>query len=396
MPFLGKKLSDLIEQDVQELKEMQVQERDTVEYKRDMYGDSDDEKREMLKDITSIANHRGGYIIIGIEESDEGIPTNIVGIEPSNHAERITGSCLTNIDRRIVGLAVEDISLSNGRVVVVISIPESLNAPHMVTYRGLNQFWKRHGRQKDKMTIDEIGEAFDKRLSNLNRLERFLFTRRAQILEKIGGQTQMVMSAAPSYLSGEKILDNQDKSLCQIIFNPPLLVGVIGGVSHSISCGQPYPTVNGLRADGSTPYHTEPSFDKYVEVFFNGYIDFGKAIERNAQYGTRLFGLDDTALIANFMMFVQAVYERYLPMMPVVVNFSILNAKDMWLVVSNPDEERKVKWQEQHLELGNFYADNISEKSKFLFKEICDRLWQSFNRKECNLVDNEGNFSVNK
>ncbi len=195
MVFRGRKLSDIKEQDLQRLKLDQVQERDTIEYKRAMYGHTDEEKREMLKDISSMANHRGGYLIIGIKEDEEGIPTDIVGIEASNHVERVTDSCLDNIDKRIVGLEIDDVPLSNGRVVVIISVPESMNAPHIVTFKGLNQFWKRHGRQKDKMTIDEIEEAFDKRLSNLNRLDRFLFTRKAEILESIGDKTYMVISS---------------------------------------------------------------------------------------------------------------------------------------------------------------------------------------------------------
>jgi hypothetical protein len=46
MIFRGKKLTDLQEQDLQRLVDDQVQERDTVEYKRDMYGNSDADKRE--------------------------------------------------------------------------------------------------------------------------------------------------------------------------------------------------------------------------------------------------------------------------------------------------------------------------------------------------------------
>jgi len=208
----------------------------------------------MLKDITSMANHRGGYLLIGIDENEEGIPTNVVGIEPGNHVERITSCCLDNIDKRIIGLDVKEIPLSNRRVVIVVSIPESTNAPHMVTHTGLNQFWKRHGRQKDKITVDEIGEAFDRRLSNLNRLDRFLFTSRAEILETIGEQTYMIISASPAYLRDEVIFNIHDENLHNLIFNPPRLQQV---VRTSISCGQPYHTVNGLRADNRTPYYSE-------------------------------------------------------------------------------------------------------------------------------------------
>jgi len=390
MVFRGKRLSSLQEQDLQRLVDDQVQERDSIEYKMGMYGNSDDDKREMLKDITSMANHRGGYIVIGIEADDEGIPTNVIGIEADNHVERIRSSCLDNIDKRIVGLDIEDIELSNNRVAIVISIPESINAPHMVTYKGLNQFWKRHGRQKEKMTTHEIGEAFDKRLSNLNRLDRFLFLRKTDILENIGEDTYMVISSSPALLSDEAILSVHDENLRGLILNTPHLAGHIGS---SISCGKPYPTINGLRADRGTPYYNDnPPLREYIEVFTNGFIEYGKLLEIDGQSGKHFAGAADTASIVNFMRFIQGVYDQYLPLRPLAVSFTIYNAKDMWLATSRSNEDKLVRWQKQHLELGKFYTDNISEERKLLTKAICDRLYQSFNRERCNQFDDAGTF----
>jgi hypothetical protein len=392
MIFRGKRISDLQEQVLQRLVDDQVQERDSVEYKKDMYGNSDDDKREMLKDITSMANHRGGYIVIGIEADDEGVPINVIGIETGNHVERIRNSCLDNIDKRIVGLDIEDISLSNSRVAIVISIPESINAPHMVTYKGLNQFWKRHGRQKEKMTTHEIGEAFDKRLSNLNRLDRFLVLRKTEILENIGEKTFMVISSSPALLLDEAVLSVHDENLRDLIQNTPRFAEGWG----AISCGKPYPTINGLRADGSTPYyHDNPPLREYIEVFSNGFIEYGKLfVEINSQSRKYFAGVADTALIVNFMGLIQEIYDKYLPLRPLVVSFTIYNAKDMYLAAShgNPEEDRLVRWQKQHLELGKFYTDNISEERKSLTKAICDRLYQAFNREKCNQFDDAGTF----
>ncbi|MEK9149281.1 MAG: RNA-binding domain-containing protein, partial [Candidatus Desantisbacteria bacterium] len=332
MIFRGKKLSDLQVEDLQRLVTDQVQERDTVEYKRDMYGNSDANKKELLKDITSMANHHGGYLLIGIDENDEGIPVNVVGIEPSNHDEQIRSCCLDNIDKRIIGLEVRGIPLGSGRAVIVISIPESFNAPHMVTHTGLNQFWKRHGRQKDKMTIDEVGEAFDRRLSNRNRLDRFLFTRKADILENIGEQTFMIMSASPAYLRDEIVLNNLDENLITLIQNPQRFQNIVMG----ISCGRPYPTINGLRADNRDPFNSDvTAVHSYIEIFSNGYLEFGTLIKRHPQNGIRIKSLVEPPLIVDFMGFVQSIYEQYLPFTPLVISFSILNAQGIWLAVSD-------------------------------------------------------------
>ena len=392
MIFRGKKLPDLEEQALQRLVDDQVQERDTVEYKRDIYGNSDDAKREMLKDITSMANHRGGYIVIGIEVDDEGIPTTVVGVEAGNHVERITSSCLDNVDKRMVGLEIKDIPLSNGRVVIIISIPESINAPHMVTYKGLNQFWKRHGRQKDKMTIDEIGEAFDTRLSNLNRLDKFVYTRKTEVLENIGDTPWMVMSSSPSYIRDEIVFDVHDEVLRSIILNPPKLKGMIG----DISCGQPHPTINGLRADNHSPYNTyyDTTLREYIEIFSNGYIEYGRLMREQEKLGLYFASEADTAYIVNFVRLIRKIYELYLPLTPVVVSCAIYNARGMWLAVSKhlTEKDELEKWKKQHLELGKFYVENTAEEFEILPKRISDRIWQAFHREKANVFDDAGTF----
>lgn len=393
MVFRGKRLSEITEQDLQKLIDDQVQQRDIIEYKSAMYDHSDEDKREMLKDITSMANHRGGYLIIGVEEDKEGIPLELVGIDAGNHVERIMDSCLDNVDKRIIGLEVEDVPLSTEKVVVIVCIPESINAPHMITFKGLNQFWRRHGRQKEKMTVDEIGEAFEKRLSNLNRLDRFLFTRKAEILESIGDKTYMVISSSPAYLRAEAILDIHDKNLRGILSNPPAFRGTFG----SINCGQPYPTINGLRADNRNPYwESEPIEGNYLEVFRNGYIEYGRFLPKNGEY-FRFTSLQNAAYIVNFVMFIEKIYGIYLPMMPLVLNLAIINARGMWLGTGgrfDDDDDRLVKWQGRHLELEKFYIENLAEEAKLLPKRISDRIWQAFHRDKAVIFDDEGNLTI--
>lgn len=385
MIFRGN-LSELEEKDLQRLVDDQVQERDTLEYKSIMYSYADDDKREMLKDISSMANHRGGHLIIGIQADDEGIPipTGLKGVELGNYVERIRNSCLDNIDKRIVGLEIEDIQLSGDKVAVIVSVPESINAPHMVTFKGLNQFWKRHGRQKDKMTVDEIGEAFEKRLSNMNRLDRFLFLRKAEILETIGDKTYMVISTSPAYLREEAVFDVQDKGLHDMIsaFQP-------------VNRGKPYPTLMGLRADNTVPYleNTPSKPRNYLEIFRNGYTEYGHLFEHE-QDGLCFLNAVDAQRIVDFVSFMEKVYGTYLPLTPLVLNFAIYNAKGMWLRVSQYSwsEDKLVQWQRQHLELEKLYIENLATEAKLLAKRICDLIWQAFHRERANVFDEAGNL----
>jgi len=84
----------------------------------------------------------------------------------------------------------------------------------------------------------------------------------------------------------------------------------------------------------------------------------------------------------------------YSPLLPLVVNLTIYNAKGMWLAVSSlPSEESKlVRWQKQHLELEKVYTENLTVERKLLTKKICDRLWQAFHYEKSNLFDDNGTF----
>ena len=389
MILRGRTASEIEREDLQRLLDAQLQERDTLEYKSAMYGNTDDDKREMLKDISSMANHRGGYLVIGMEEDAEGIPTCIVGIEQGNHVERISDSCLDNIDRRILGLGVDDIQLTNGRLAVIVSIPQSMNAPHMVTFKGLNQFWKRHGRQKDKMSVDEIADAFEKRASTLTRLERFLLARRLDILEEIGGHTYMVLSAMPAHWHGEAVIDIHDQQLHATMSSPPELPGR----PESLACGQPYYTFNGLRADDWHPYRSQSKGrTDYLEVFRNGYIEYGNLIATPDEQDIGFHVVANAVYIINFVNLIEEVYGTCFPLVPVVFNVAIYNATGMYLQGGNLRNADQVKWSKQHLELEKIYVNSMGEESKLLSKAINDRIWNAFHRERATIFDDKGDF----
>jgi len=240
------------------------------------------------------------------------------------------------------------------------------------------------------MTIDEIGDATDKTLSNSDPLDRFLSTRKAEILDSIGDETYMVLSSSPADLHDETIFNTDDQNLRGIIARPPQVVKLVEGMAD-ISCGLPYPTIHGLRAD------TPSSFDSrdYIEVYSTGYVEYGQQIKRSKDERLSLYFSSKyhTAHIVNFMRFIEEIYEPYLPSTPLVVNFAIYNARGMWLATGEGDE-KQVKWPEQHLELGKFYTENLSKERELLAKAIGDRLWQAFHYESSTLFNDSGAFEI--
>lgn len=129
MSLFGKSVEQLTEANLQWLVEQQVMEGNRLDYKRDMYGGGEDDRREMLRDVTAIANHRGGIILIGVDEDASGAASEILGVPTGKQADWIQSVCLTGIEERIVGLRVHEILLTNGNQVLAIDIPESLSTP---------------------------------------------------------------------------------------------------------------------------------------------------------------------------------------------------------------------------------------------------------------------------
>jgi len=167
----------------------------------------------------------------------------------------------------------------------------------------------------------------------------------------------------------------------------------------NIHCGLPYPTINGLRA--KTQYSSpsgELTEGEYIEVYSTGYIEYGQLIEPPARItedgdlGLIFASIYRTAYLVNFMRLVESIYEAYLPLASLIINFAIYNAKGMRFTI--PNQRLADKWSRQHLELGKFYTENLSEERKMLTKTIADRLWQAFHQDRATVFDDTGTFQT--
>lgn len=222
MSVFGKPLDQVTEADLQALVQNQVRERQTLEFKRDPYPTNDKGKREMLRDISSMANAYGGEVLIGLAETGDGIASGVVGISDGERmAQSIESSCLSNIDERIGGLKTQAVLLANRKHVVIIQIPQSLRMPHMVTFQGLNQFWIRHDRQKSPMSTDEIREACLRVEMLTEKLEAYLTRHLAAAEQFSPGKPNMAVSLTPMLVQKE-IIQTKNQKLREMLRDCPL------------------------------------------------------------------------------------------------------------------------------------------------------------------------------
>ena len=101
--MLNKPASQLAEADLQLLITDSVGERRNIDYKRDLPGTTDSDKKEFLADVSSFANAIGGFLIFGMTEAG-GFPTSICGTKATDtdrEGQRIDNLLASGLQPRI-------------------------------------------------------------------------------------------------------------------------------------------------------------------------------------------------------------------------------------------------------------------------------------------------------
>lgn len=161
-----RRISDITAQELKDLIGHQ-EENQWIEFKRTEYyrdpNDRERHEREICKDVTAIANAEGGYILIGVQETN-GVAQGFFTVNNFNRiVESINNICLQSIGPRIQNLEVMPRSFEwNGRdiTLVIIHIPPSEMHPHGFRWKGSTNFVKRYGAHIREYPISELAEAF--------------------------------------------------------------------------------------------------------------------------------------------------------------------------------------------------------------------------------------------
>lgn len=98
--------------------------------KRDTYGAKDDDKKELLKDVSSFANTIGGDILVRIDE-DKGEPTSIDGIAVADidkEKMRLEEIIRKGLEPR-VDFGIHSLKKPEGRHVLVIPTQSLVSSP---------------------------------------------------------------------------------------------------------------------------------------------------------------------------------------------------------------------------------------------------------------------------
>ena len=216
MIFELRPLSDIKNEEIVALVEEHRKEQQHLEFKVTVDLKDDKDRLEVLRDVASLANGGGGYLIVGIRDDGSGkaqkFEPTLVG-DTKKICQSMRSLCMDKIRERILNLELECRTVE-GNPIVIVRVPQSDRTPHMVSFNHRTDFVSRYEDGKREMTLAEIREAFvgDKLTrhlasieSSLNRLQvgKIDEDRQARALEaaKSGSTTPLLTNESGKVLS---------------------------------------------------------------------------------------------------------------------------------------------------------------------------------------------------
>lgn len=219
----------LTEEEINQLISLNVEESIHLDFKQaESLGKNDRKKLELAKDVSAFANSAGGYIVYGIRESNH-VADSFSFIDGNEITkEWIEQVIQTRIRRKIEGLKISPIRFNNDikKSIYVISIPESLLAPHMTSDK---RFYKRYNFESVQMEEYEIRNLYNRKektkliINNITTSKDIEYENKGELNEiefyKLGFQIENIGNAIEKYFKLIVTINFIDYSFKSNVFN---------------------------------------------------------------------------------------------------------------------------------------------------------------------------------
>lgn len=374
---------------IKRLVDNKIPEGKLIDYKESLSVSTVEEKKEFLADISSFANAEGGNLIYGVREED-GIPTEICGFNVDSidseklKLENLIRDCT---DPRVLGTIINYIALDNGKFVLVIYIPKSLNPPHVVKIGNHWRFYSRNSAGKYPMDMGEVRSAIILAEHFAERIKNFRIERVSKIISNdvnvpLADTSKIVIHLLPlvSFEKGYKL------DLSVYLDNYQNLKPLLGRISF-----QRY------NLDGILTYSTISNFrtaDSYLLLYYNGILETTNGSMLSSYDGSikkpRIEYIEKV-IINELKRFLTELSSLDISS-PIVITVSFLNVKGLMMGSYDLNYEFVHPVDRDHLFFPEVLMNDYSEQIELVIKPVFDSLWQAFGFPKCHHYNNQGEW----
>jgi hypothetical protein len=179
--------------DIQQLVDAQAEEGPTLEFKRDLPRDDRDSRKEFVADVCALANSKGGDMVFGIEEGENGAAGRVVpqDFNADSVITQLANVLADGLEPRLHGVLMRAVDIENGKV-LVIRVPRSFSGIHRSARDA--HFWVRESRSKRQLDVAGITSRVAEVLGRQDRLADFFARRYAAV---VTGAYPLQLAAGP-------------------------------------------------------------------------------------------------------------------------------------------------------------------------------------------------------
>ena len=400
--MIHKRIDQITVDDIQGLVDNSVREGKSVEYKEQLPGNGDSDKKEFLADASSFANASGGDIIFGIRETRDsagkptGIPASIVGLQNINadaEVRRMEQILRDGIEPRLPGIVLRAIDgFANGPV-ILLRIPQSWASPHMVSFKASPRFFSRTSAGKSPLGIPEIRAAFVQSDSLPQRIKAFRQERIGLIL---AGETPASLIDSPLvvlHLIPVSAFLNATAFDLQSIIDGRVQIPNIGGLG---AYGRP--NVDGFVSYSGGQSSQSEQFS-YTQVFRNGCIEAADALVLSGQdnYNDIIPSTSIETEILKGATYLLKVYQSLGIDSPLVVMLSLLNVRGFYMYTGRHMSPRAIhRIERRDLILPDVIIEDLALDARQSFRPVFDLLWQACGYRQSLNYDEQGRWNPNR
>ncbi len=369
--MISKRFEAIEGADIERLIPDEVRQGRTIEYKRELPGGSDGDRKEFLADVSSFANTVGGDLLLGID-AKEGIPTRVCGltaVDLDGEILALDQLILSGLEPRIRHSA-RVVQTAAGSV-LLIRVEASWIGPHRVTLKGHDKFYARNSAGKYPLDVEELRQAFIRSETLIERIRGF---REERVLGIERGETPAPTESGAKlivhFIPHEAFATNKTLDVLRYFDQPNRLQPMgAGGWSHRI-------TLEGvltysLSATGSAR--------SYSHLYRTGVIECVDAFVLNREHEgrwtipsqnleQRLRDAASTALAALNDLGV---------VVPVYVFVTLLAARGRWMATNDPFGDSGYAIDRDVLKLPETVVTDLQCQALEVMQPSIDLIWNS-------------------